>query len=46
MLLTDRQIRETAPGAKPIKLNDGDGLYLLVQPNGALVAHAVLCARR
>jgi len=35
MLLTDRQIRETVPGAKPIKLNDGDGLYLLVQPNGA-----------
>ena len=35
MLLTDRQIRETAPGAKPIKLNDGDGLYLLVQPNCA-----------
>ena len=35
MLLTDRQIRETVPRAKPVKLNDGDGLYLLVQPNGA-----------
>ena len=35
MLLTDRQIRETVPGDKPIKLVDGNGLYLLVQPNGA-----------
>ena len=35
MLLTDRKIRETVPYSKDIKLSDGDGLYLLVRPNGA-----------
>jgi len=35
MLLTDRKIRETLPGVKPIKLSDGAGLFLLVQPNGS-----------
>ena len=35
VLLTDRMIRETVPAAKAVKLNDGAGLYLLVQPNGA-----------
>jgi integrase len=35
MLLTDRKIRETVPDSKDIKLSDGDGLYLLVRPNGA-----------
>jgi integrase len=35
MRLSDTMIRKTAPGPKPQKLSDGDGLYLLVQPNGA-----------
>jgi hypothetical protein len=35
MLLTDRRIRETQPAAKPIKLSDGAGLFLWVQPNGS-----------
>ena len=35
MLLNDRKIRDTAPGAKPVKLTDGAGLFLLVQPSGA-----------
>ena len=35
MKLTDIAIRRTKPGDKPIKLNDGNGLFLSVQPNGA-----------
>ncbi len=35
MALTDTTIRNTKPGEKPVKLFDGGGLYLLVQPNGA-----------
>jgi hypothetical protein len=35
MPLTDSQIRNTKPGEKPIKLTDGGGLYLQVQPTGA-----------
>ena len=35
MPLTDAKIRTTKPGAKPIKLVDGGGLYLLVSPSGA-----------
>lgn len=35
MKLTDIAIRRTPPGDKPIKLNDGNGLFLSVQPNGA-----------
>lgn len=35
MRLNDKIIRNTKPGPKPRKLSDGDGLYLLVQPNGA-----------
>ncbi|MBN8544268.1 MAG: tyrosine-type recombinase/integrase [Alphaproteobacteria bacterium] len=34
MRLTDRQIREAKPKEKAYKLSDGDGLYLLVKPNG------------
>lgn len=34
MRLTDAAIRRAAPRAKPYQLTDGDGLYLLVQPNG------------
>lgn len=33
-MLTDITIHNTKPGAKPIKLSDGGGLYLLVQPSG------------
>ena len=35
MKLTDIAIRRTQPGDKPIKLNDGNGLFLSVQPNGS-----------
>jgi integrase len=34
MPLTDLEARKTAPGDKPLKLFDGGGLFLLVQPNG------------
>jgi integrase len=33
--LSDTKIRAAKPGAKPFKLFDQDGLYLLVQPNGS-----------
>jgi integrase len=32
--LTDARIRTTKPGAKPVKLADGGGLYLEVRPSG------------
>ena len=32
--LTDTQIRKIKPGANVLRLSDGDGLYLLVQPSG------------
>lgn len=35
MALTDLQIRKTLPGPKPLKLFDGGGLFLLIQPNGS-----------
>jgi hypothetical protein len=35
MPLTDVLIRNTKPSDRPIKLFDGDGLYLLVGPNGS-----------
>ncbi len=35
MALTDTQIRKAKPDAKPFTLFDGQGLYLLVQPNGS-----------
>lgn len=34
-LLTDTAVKNSKPGEKPIRLNDGGGLYLLVQTNGA-----------
>lgn len=34
-MLTDTLIRKTKPTDKPLKLFDGGGLFLLVQPNGA-----------
>lgn len=33
--LTDTAIRKAKPGPDPIKLRDGGGLYLLIQPSGA-----------
>jgi len=35
MALTDTAIRKAKPGAKPQKLADGGGLYLLLKPTGA-----------
>lgn len=35
MPLTDTAIRNTKPSAKPTKLTDGGGLYLLLNPNGS-----------
>lgn len=35
MALTDVAIRNTKPAAKPLKLFDSNGLYLLLKPNGA-----------
>ncbi|MBI5785186.1 MAG: tyrosine-type recombinase/integrase [Rhodocyclales bacterium] len=34
MPLTDTQIRKTKPGDKPVKMTDGNGLYLLLSPAG------------
>jgi integrase len=35
MALTDKAIRNAKPQAKPFKLADGGGLFLLVQPSGS-----------
>lgn len=35
MPLTDTAIRNTKPGEKSVKLTDGGGLYLLLNPNGS-----------
>ncbi|WP_322414324.1 tyrosine-type recombinase/integrase [Mesorhizobium huakuii] len=35
MALTDSQARAAKPSDRPIKLSDGGGLYLLVQPTGS-----------
>lgn len=32
--LTDTKVRQAKPGPKPYKLADGNGLFLLVNPNG------------
>jgi integrase len=32
--LTDPEVKNAKPGAKPIKLFDGEGLFLLIQPKG------------
>jgi len=34
-MLTDSKIRSTKPGDRPLKLFDGGGLYLLVNPTGS-----------
>src|SRR4051812_32191120 len=33
--LTDTKVRQAKPPAKPYKLSDGGGLFLLVHPNGS-----------
>jgi integrase len=33
-MLTDVAIRKAKPGAKPLKLSDGRGMYLLLKPDG------------
>ncbi|MDW3181478.1 Arm DNA-binding domain-containing protein [Roseobacter sp.] len=35
MALTDLKIRKAKTGAKPYKLSDGGGLFVLVKPNGS-----------
>src|SRR4051812_15223804 len=35
MALSDTAIRKAKPADKPLKLTDGDGLYLLLNPNGS-----------
>ena len=35
MKLKDIIVRNIRPGSKPLKLSDGGGLHLLVQPNGS-----------
>ncbi len=34
MKLTDTAVRKAKPKAKPCKMTDGGGLFMLVQPNG------------
>ncbi len=35
MPLTDTAVKKVKPGDKPVKLSDGKGLYLLVNPSGS-----------
>ena len=35
MPLTDTAVRAAKPGSRALKLTDGDGLHLLIQPTGA-----------
>ncbi|WP_394853638.1 Arm DNA-binding domain-containing protein [Burkholderia multivorans] len=39
MPLTDIQVRSAKADAAPYKLTDGNGMFLLVQPNGAKYRH-------
>jgi hypothetical protein len=34
MPLTDTSIKSAKPAEKPVKMTDGEGLYLLIHPNG------------
>jgi Arm DNA-binding domain len=34
-MLTDTKIRNLKPGSKPVKVSDGGGLHLLIQPSGS-----------
>ncbi|VTN99325.1 phage integrase family protein [Klebsiella pneumoniae] len=35
MALTDIKVRTTKPSDKPFKLTDGQGMHLLINPNGS-----------
>ena len=35
MPLTDARVRTIKPATKPLKVSDGGGLFLLVQPTGS-----------
>ena len=35
MPLTDTAVRAAKPGSRAVKLTDGGGLYLLIQPTGS-----------
>jgi len=35
MQLTDKKLKATLPKEKPYRISDGDGLYLLINPNGS-----------
>ena len=35
MALTDTAVKKAKPGPKPVKLSDGKGMYLLINPNGS-----------
>ncbi|WP_425452750.1 phage integrase central domain-containing protein, partial [Trinickia dinghuensis] len=39
MTLSDTLIRKAKPGAKPVKLFDGGGLYVLLTPTGSRFLH-------
>ena len=39
MPLTDTAVKKAKPGLKPVKLTDGKGLYLLVNPVGSKLWH-------
>jgi hypothetical protein len=45
MSLTDTKCRTAKPRRNPFKLTDGNGLYLEVKPNGALVGQGQQTAR-
>ena len=34
MALTDLQLKNAKPKSTPVKHSDGDGMYLLIKPNG------------
>ena len=35
MALTDVKVRNAKPADKPVKLTDGNGMHLLIHPNGS-----------
>ena len=34
-MLTDTRVRSAKPGERPVKLSDGGGLHLVIQPHGS-----------
>lgn len=41
MALTDTALRNAKPAAKPYKLYDEKGLFILIQPNGGTLSPGV-----